>query len=136
MIIHFFLSQPSDVLSGVIKSISLLSFTKLGLKKASPISLENLLLKKLILSHVSLELIGFIQYWSDKLRPKHFMAKIELLSILNSCNTEKRPCLLAGIALPCHHSAKLFCISLLDIFISLQIIPTGKAFMLYISNKS
>ena len=68
MIFHLFFRQPSEVLSGELKS----KFPSLFFKPNNtfPISSEKALSKKLIRFHSRSVPSGFIQYWSERLRPK------------------------------------------------------------------
>ena len=103
MITHFFRCQPSEVLSGDIRS---------GISPAappnstSPTSPENGCSKKFTSFQRSPLSCGQIQYWSDKLRPRHFSSSFCGVAIFSSSSAWRSPARLAGIARPIHHSLR------------------------------
>ena len=104
IIVHFFFSQPSEVLSGDIKLICQLD--EPFPNKTFPTSSEKEFSKKFTSVHVMLVFTGQIQYWSDKLNPIHLSTRFCVVLRFSSFRACLIPCRLAGIALPCHHSFK------------------------------
>ena len=102
-ITHFFRSHPSEVLSGDIRSGFSLAAPP---NSVSPTSPEKGFSKKLTaFQHRPLS-FGQIQYWSDRLRPRHFSRSLCGVAMFSSSNTWRSPARLAGMARPIHHSLR------------------------------
>ena len=119
---HRFFKHPSEVLSGDWKSKS--GFLPAFPNRTSPISSEKLFSKKLISCQETVLFSGFIQYWSERLNPKHFASSCLVFVSSSSSNAHRIPERVAGIERSSHHRFKA-ALSAIPFFAET---PIGKCF--------